>query len=68
METKQDDKAGEVKEQNGDLEEALQLYLKAGLPLRASRCLAESLLLIYIIFCIFSYLHEKYKNKNDVLY
>ncbi|KAJ1528639.1 hypothetical protein ONE63_007034 [Megalurothrips usitatus] len=39
IETKQDDKAGEVKEQNGEYEEALRLYLKAGLPLRASRLL-----------------------------
>lgn len=37
IETKQDDKAGELKEKNGELEEALRLYLKAGLPLRASR-------------------------------
>lgn len=42
IETKQDDKAGEVKEQNGDLEEALRLYLKAGLPLRASRLLQNN--------------------------
>ncbi|MGH0145775.1 UNVERIFIED_CONTAM: hypothetical protein FKN15_006901 [Acipenser sinensis] len=37
METKQDEKAGEVKENEGDYTGAINLYLKAGLPAKAAR-------------------------------
>lgn len=37
METKQEERAGELKEKDGDYDAALSLYLKAGLPTRASR-------------------------------
>ena len=37
METKQEERAGELKEKDGDYDAALSLYLKAGLPKRASR-------------------------------
>ncbi|CAG5928433.1 unnamed protein product [Menidia menidia] len=36
-ETGQDEKAGEVKESEGDLQGAIHLYLKAGLPAKAAR-------------------------------
>ncbi|XP_072218456.1 intraflagellar transport protein 172 homolog [Leuresthes tenuis] len=36
-ETGQDEKAGEVKESDGDLQGAINLYLKAGLPAKAAR-------------------------------
>ncbi|KAA8582872.1 hypothetical protein FQN60_015418, partial [Etheostoma spectabile] len=36
-ETGQDEKAGEVKESEGDLQGAINLYLKAGLPAKAAR-------------------------------
>ncbi|KAK9531238.1 hypothetical protein VZT92_010676 [Zoarces viviparus] len=37
METGQDEKAGEVKESEGDFQGAINLYLKAGLPAKAAR-------------------------------
>ncbi|XP_069035784.1 intraflagellar transport protein 172 homolog [Lepisosteus oculatus] len=37
METNQDEKAGEVKEGEGDYSSAINLYLKAGLPAKAAR-------------------------------
>ena len=37
METGQEEKAGEVKERDGDYMAAINLYLKAGLPARAAR-------------------------------
>lgn len=37
METGQDEKAGEVKENEGDFQGAVNLYLKAGLPAKAAR-------------------------------
>uniref|UniRef100_A0A8C9QX79 Intraflagellar transport protein 172 homolog n=1 Tax=Scleropages formosus TaxID=113540 RepID=A0A8C9QX79_SCLFO len=37
METNQDEKAGEVKESAGDLQGAINLYLRAGLPAKAAR-------------------------------
>ncbi|KAF3703120.1 Intraflagellar transport protein 172 -like protein [Channa argus] len=37
METCQDEKAGEVKEKEGDFQGAINLYLKAGLPAKAAR-------------------------------
>ncbi|MBN3302921.1 IF172 protein, partial [Amia calva] len=37
METNQDEKAGEVKEGEGDFQGAINLYLKAGLPAKAAR-------------------------------
>lgn len=37
METNQDEKAGEVKENEGDYTGAVNLYLKAGLPAKAAR-------------------------------
>jgi intraflagellar transport protein 172 len=37
METHQEGKAGEVKEQEGDDMAAINLYLKAGLPAKAAR-------------------------------
>ncbi|XP_023687337.1 intraflagellar transport protein 172 homolog [Paramormyrops kingsleyae] len=37
MDTKQDEKAGEVKEAEGDLLGAINLYLRAGLPAKAAR-------------------------------
>lgn len=36
-ETGQDEKAGEVKEREGDSQGAINLYLKAGLPAKAAR-------------------------------
>lgn len=36
-ETSQDEKAGEVKESEGDFQGAINLYLKAGLPAKAAR-------------------------------
>lgn len=36
-ETAQDEKAGEVKEREGDFQGAINLYLKAGLPAKAAR-------------------------------
>jgi intraflagellar transport protein 172 len=37
LETKQEERAGELKEKDGDYNGALSLYLKASLPTRASR-------------------------------
>jgi len=37
MDTGQDEKAGEVKESEGDFQGAINLYLKAGLPAKAAR-------------------------------
>lgn len=37
MESGQEGKAGELKETEGDLVAAIQLYLKAGMPARAAR-------------------------------
>jgi intraflagellar transport protein 172 len=37
METGQEEKAGEVKERDGDYMAAINLYLMAGLPARAAR-------------------------------
>lgn len=41
METKQEERAGELKEKDGDYNTALSLYLKASLPARASRWVIE---------------------------
>lgn len=40
--TKQDEKAAELKEMEGDLQGALQLYMKAGLPTRAAQLVATN--------------------------
>jgi intraflagellar transport protein 172 len=37
LETKQEEKAGDLKEKDGDYNTALNLYLKVSLPTRASR-------------------------------
>lgn len=37
METGQEDRAGEVRESEGDFQGAINLYLKAGLPAKAAR-------------------------------
>jgi intraflagellar transport protein 172 len=37
LETRQEERAGELKEKDGDYNAALSLYLKARLPTRASR-------------------------------
>ena len=37
MATQQEEKAAEIKERNGDITAALNLYLKAGLPVHAVR-------------------------------
>jgi intraflagellar transport protein 172 len=37
MDTKQEEKAGELKEKDGDYSTALNLYLKANFPTKASR-------------------------------
>ena len=41
MDTNQEEKAGFMKEEEGDYMEALNLYLKAGMPTRASRLLQD---------------------------
>lgn len=41
METKQDEKAGELKEREGDLQSALNFYMKAGLPARAANLVSS---------------------------
>lgn len=37
LETGQEEKAGEVREREGDLHSAISLYMKAGMPARASK-------------------------------
>ena len=37
MDTGQDERAGEVRERDGDLHSAVTLYLKSGLPIKAAR-------------------------------
>ena len=41
METHQESKAGELKEQEGDDMAAINLYMKAGLPARAARAVCS---------------------------
>ncbi|XP_046993145.1 intraflagellar transport protein 172 homolog [Schistocerca americana] len=42
LESKQEDKAGEIKEREGDYETALNLYLKSNMPAKASRLLQNN--------------------------
>ena len=39
LDTGQEERAGELKEQNGELSSAVSLYMKAGLPAKAARIL-----------------------------
>ena len=41
MDTNQEGKAGEVKEREGDLMAAINLYMKAGMPARAARLVSS---------------------------
>jgi len=41
MDTHQEGKAGELKEQEGDDMAAINLYMKAGLPARAARAVSS---------------------------
>ena len=41
MDTGQEEKAGEVREKEGDLMAAISLYMKAGLPAKAARLVAQ---------------------------
>ena len=41
MDTHQEGKAGELKEQEGDDMAAINLYMKAGLPARAARAVSN---------------------------
>jgi len=41
MDTHQEGKAGELKEQEGDDMAAISLYMKAGLPARAARAISS---------------------------
>lgn len=48
METHQEGKAGEVKEQEGDDMAAINLYLKAGLPAKAARVVSSRDVSVYM--------------------
>ncbi len=41
LDTRQEEKAGEVREREGDLLSAITLYMKAGLPAKASKLVAQ---------------------------
>lgn len=41
LDTRQEEKAGEVREREGDLLAAITLYMKAGLPAKAAKLVAQ---------------------------
>lgn len=41
MDTGQEEKAGEVREREGDLMAAITLYMKAGLPAKAAKLISQ---------------------------